>query len=145
MKITTKAQYGLRILMHVALDTALGRLSQGREIAVRQHINEPYLEQIMVILKKAGLVHTVRGRRGGYQLARDPRTITLLTVIETFEGDLELVERSDAEASDAGSNEARAGELVWQELSALLKQRAAAVNLAQVMETYAELHPEYTI
>lgn len=144
MKVTSKTQYGLRILMHIAAESELGRLAQGKDIALRQQINEPYLEQIMVLLKKAGLVTTVRGRRGGYQLAKAPAEISLLEVIETFEGELSLVDPPEA-ASGGISPEIRAGERVWSDLADQLREQTRAISLKAIREHHAEPNPEYVI
>ena len=137
MKISTKTQYGLRILLHVAKNTRAERLAQGKDIAARQNINE----QIMVSLKKGGLIQTQRGRNGGYMLARDPHDISVLAVIEVFEGDLALGESED-EANLSG--EGRACAWVWQELSTLLRERAADISLASIIERDVPF-PDYSI
>jgi len=61
-----------------------GRPLQARQIAERQGIPKQYLDQLMMDLKKAGLVLSLRGRQGGYQLARPANTITLWEAIATF-------------------------------------------------------------
>ena len=86
MNLSSKTRNGLRILLHVAQEAHCGRLAQGKDIALKQRINEPYLEQIMLSLKVAGLVRTVRGRNGGYTLACAPETISLLDIIQVCEG-----------------------------------------------------------
>ena len=145
MRVTSKTQYGLRILLHVARESKLGKLAQGREIAVSQSINEPYLEQIMVILKKAGLVSTVRGRNGGYQIAREPAQITLLEVIETFEGGLDLAAAGDGSPAAGTSAEAHAGTCIWADLTEVIRERTGGITLAQIRDDYAQIDPGYVI
>ena len=70
MKLSTRSRYGLRILMQIAIENSYGRLAQGKVISEKQEISEPYLEQIMITLRSSGLVRTVRGCNGGYQLDR---------------------------------------------------------------------------
>lgn len=141
MKVSTKTQYGLRILLHVAKDTRVGRLAQGKDIAARQAINEPYLEQIMVSLKKGGLIQTVRGRNGGYMLARAPEQITVRDIIEVFEGQLDLVE---GEGASSPGNEEEAAYSVWANLRDVIREETGGVTLAQIIER-SQRFPDYMI
>ena len=86
MKLSTKSRYGLRIVIQVACDNLEGRLSQGREIAKNQDLTEAYIEQIMIPLKKAGIIKTERGCSGGYMLGKSPEDISIMDLIEVFEG-----------------------------------------------------------
>lgn len=145
MRITSKTQYGLRILLHVARESQYGRLASGRDIAAQQEINEPYLEQIMVSLKKAGLVSTVRGRNGGYQLAADAGQVTLLSIIEAFEGDLDLAASGDGAPKTGESVEARAGDCIWSDLTMRLREHAGGITLSQIRDEYTQVNPDYVI
>lgn len=92
MKISSKGDYGLRALVDLALHHEAGAPVQVKDIARRQHVPEEYLGQLMVGLRRAGLVHSVRGAAGGYLLARPPAEITIAQVLETLEGSLALVD-----------------------------------------------------
>jgi Rrf2 family transcriptional regulator, cysteine metabolism repressor len=85
MRISTKGEYGLLALVDLALQPE-GEAVQAVQIANRQGIPKQYLDQLMLMLRKAGLVDSVRGRQGGYRLARPSRTITLLDVVVALEG-----------------------------------------------------------
>jgi Rrf2 family protein len=87
VKLSNKGRYGVRALFDMAFHGA-GAASQIREIAERQRIPPRFLEQIFQDLRRAGLVSSKRGPRGGYQLARTPREITLGDVIRALEGKL---------------------------------------------------------
>jgi len=87
MRISTKGEYGLLAIVDLALQPE-GTAAQATQIAERQGIPKQYLDQLMLILRKAGLIESVRGRQGGYKLARPARTITLLDVIVALEGPL---------------------------------------------------------
>ena len=90
MKLSTKGRYGLRILLDVALHGGEApRLA--REIASSQGISEKYISRLIIALRRAGLVVSVRGAKGGYRLGRDPESITLLDVVEAMEGRISLV------------------------------------------------------
>ena len=92
MKISSKGDYGLRALVDLAQHYEAGAPVQVKDIARRQMIPEEYLGQLMVGLRRAGLVHSVRGAAGGYLLARPPAEITVAQVVETLEGPLALVD-----------------------------------------------------
>ncbi len=142
MKLSSKTQYGMRILLQVAGSTGSGKLAQGKEIAARQNINEPYLEQIMVSLKKAGLIQTVRGRRGGYLLGVDPQTISLLDVIEIFEGPVAL-----AETGNEGDHKNRTDIIhdTLARISESFREEAGSVTLAAILEKDRRSIPDYVI
>ena len=86
---TTKSAYGLDAVLDLARRYGTG-LVQVKDIAERHGIPALYLVQILNLLVHAGLVRAVRGQQGGYELARDPGKITLLSVFEVLEGPLEL-------------------------------------------------------
>ena len=87
MRISTKGEYGLLAVVDLAMQPE-GTAVQAVQIAERQGIPKQYLDQLMLILRKAGLIESVRGRQGGYKLARPARTITLLDVTVALEGPL---------------------------------------------------------
>ncbi|MFH1485390.1 MAG: Rrf2 family transcriptional regulator, partial [Chloroflexota bacterium] len=80
-----RADYGLRALVDLAMHYDESPV-QTSEIASRQSIPEPYLDQLLTTLRKAGLIHSRRGPRGGHSLAREPGQILLSEVINTLEG-----------------------------------------------------------
>lgn len=85
MKLSTRGEYGLLAVVDIALQPQ-GTAVQAVQIATRQKISKLYLDQLMLPLKQAGLVESVRGRQGGYRLAREAREITMLDVIAALEG-----------------------------------------------------------
>lgn len=101
MKLSTRTQYGLRMLCQLAIDYEKSSVQMG-EIGEREGISEKYLGQIMLILKSSGLVLSVRGAQGGYYLSRPPDRIGLLEVFEILEG--EVFDFGDDPAPDAGTS-----------------------------------------
>ncbi len=87
MKLSKKSEYGLRALLELALAHGKATL-QRQEIAARQHIPVEFLEQILLMLKRAGLVSSRRGMKGGYALIKQPKDITLGQVIRILDGPL---------------------------------------------------------
>ncbi|MDH4083976.1 MAG: Rrf2 family transcriptional regulator [Nitrospira sp.] len=87
MKLSKKSEYGLRALLELTI--AHGKTTlQRHEIADRQRIPIEFLEQILLTLKRAGLVASRRGIKGGYTLIKQPREITLGHVIRLLDGPL---------------------------------------------------------
>lgn len=91
MKLSTKGRYGLKAMYDLALHYGNEPISL-KNIAQRQGISEYYLEQLMAILKKAGLVRSIRGAYGGYLLSRKPSEITVGDVLRALEGPIGLVD-----------------------------------------------------
>lgn len=91
MRISTKARYGFRVMLELALNYGNGPLRVS-DIAKRQGLSARYIEQLIASLKGAGLVLAVRGVHGGYSLARPPGRIHLLEVFERLEGSLAQLE-----------------------------------------------------
>jgi Rrf2 family cysteine metabolism transcriptional repressor len=86
MKIGSKGHYGLLALAELAANYRMRRAVQVKEIAKNQNIPSEYLGQIMVVLKRAHLVHGSRGPSGGYILARAPETISVKEILQALEG-----------------------------------------------------------
>lgn len=91
MKLSTRGRYGLRAMIDMAQNQDSGPIV-ARTIAERQGISERYLEQLMVPLKRAGLVKSIRGSQGGYILGGDPEKITAGDIIRVLEGPIAPVE-----------------------------------------------------
>lgn len=91
MRLSTKGRYGLKAMYDLALYYGNEPISL-KSIAERQDISEYYLEQLMAILRKAGLVQSIRGAYGGYLLARKPSEITVGDVLRALEGPIGLVD-----------------------------------------------------
>jgi Rrf2 family protein len=86
LELSTKTAYGLVALLELGSIHPSGQLLQVAEIARRQGIPERYLEQMLTALRRGGLLHSIRGPRGGYRLARPPAEIHLHEVVDCLEG-----------------------------------------------------------
>ncbi|MBI3537592.1 MAG: RrF2 family transcriptional regulator [Chloroflexi bacterium] len=91
MRVSSRGEYGLRALFHLAENYDKGPVASG-EIAKRQHIPPDYLNQLLIVLRRSGLVHSSRGRHGGHQLARPPRQIKLSDAVRVLDGTTAPVE-----------------------------------------------------
>ena len=85
MRISAKGEYAIKALLDLALQRERG-LIPIQEIAARQAIPQRYLEQVLLSLKRAGLLTSTRGSTGGYHLTRDPEEITVGAVLRAVEG-----------------------------------------------------------
>lgn len=85
MKLSTKGRYGLRAMIDLARYSEKEPVSIG-SVAARQEISERYLEQLVALLKKAGLVKSIRGASGGYVLAKKPSEISVGDILRATGG-----------------------------------------------------------
>lgn len=86
MRITTQGEYGIRCLLLLAKEQG-EKFIPISELAEREQLSKEYVEQLMLRLRRAGIVASSRGVHGGYQLARPPREITMREVLEVLEGE----------------------------------------------------------
>jgi Rrf2 family protein len=92
MKLSTRARYGLKMMLQLARGGGqAGKLSIS-EIARQAHLSRRYLEQLAIGLKNASLITATTGREGGYRLARSPEEITLREIIEACLGPVNIVD-----------------------------------------------------
>lgn len=91
MKLTTHGEYGVLAMYDLAMNYGMGPVALNA-IAARQGISEHYLEQLMRPLRKAGLVRSVRGAQGGYELARAPAEISVGDILREVEGPLSTLD-----------------------------------------------------
>ncbi|MEW6181857.1 MAG: Rrf2 family transcriptional regulator [Bacillota bacterium] len=85
MKLSTRIRYGVRALMDIAAHSASGPVSL-KDVSRRQLISEQYLEQLILPLKGAGMVQSVRGARGGFQLRKHASDILMSEIVEILDG-----------------------------------------------------------
>jgi Rrf2 family cysteine metabolism transcriptional repressor len=131
LKLSTKPRYGLRILAQMVADGGNNVPVSGKAIARKQGISVAYIEQILIPMRNAGLVRTIRGPKGGYLLDRPASDISLLEIIELFEGRLELVEDRDRTSAS----------VLWNRLSQVIRDEAETITVATLAELFAADHP----
>jgi Rrf2 family cysteine metabolism transcriptional repressor len=122
LAITSKAPYAVRALTELARrggdsPVPIGEIARAREIPVQ------FLEGLFATLRRAGVLHSQRGVKGGYLFARPPAEITVLEVVELLEGDL------GADASSAGE--------IWVEAVGAVKGVLGGTTIADVAEREA--------
>ena len=134
MRITTWAEYGLICSLHLARRFGDGPIT-GRDVATRERLPVDYVEQILLRLRRAGLVNSTRGARGGYVLARPPAEVTVREVIAASEHatfDLHCVSHPVGEERCAESQNCSIRP-VWQMLQRKIDDVLDSVVLADLL------------
>lgn len=117
MKLSTKGRYAMVALVDLA--TSPGRLTTLAEISRRQDLSLPYLEQLFVRLRRAGLVESVRGPGGGYRLARAPETIRVADVLGAVDETVSALHvGAGASGGQSGTRAQSLTNRLWEGLSA---------------------------
>lgn len=130
MKISTRGRYGLRVMMELAGHYGRGPMPVDT-IAGNQDISGKYIHLLVTALRSAGLVRTVRGPGGGYELARPPAEITALDVVTVLEGRSAPVECTVNSASCPRSGWCAARD-VWCDVAAAIEGVLSALTLEQL-------------
>jgi Rrf2 family protein len=144
LRLPTKARYGMRAILELALHYDTGEPVLMRDIAARRGLPEKYLEQVLIPLRNAGLVRSVRGARGGYLLTRDPSEMTLLAIVEACIGDVTMVDCTD-DPGYCSRVDSCATFVVWKELTEAIRATLAGRTLADLMDIERGLLPEKAI
>jgi Rrf2 family protein len=132
MQITRQADYAVRAVLHL---TKMGNTERAATstVAKEQHIPPSFLAKIISQLSIAGLLHTSRGARGGVMLARDPKDITLLEVVEAIDGPIQLNECVGSEGT-CTFDENCPIKPVWCNAQEELVNRLKNTNFADLMQ-----------
>ena len=133
MQLTTRGRYAVMAMTELA-ERAAGRAVPLADIAERQQISRPYLEQLFARLRRSGLVRSVRGAGGGYRLARPAAELSVAEVVEAVDESLQAT-RCDGQGPGCMSGGARCRTHdLWVETGRQLRGYLAAVSLADVVE-----------
>ncbi len=140
MKLSTKGRYGLRSMIDLALNSK-GEQVALYSIAERQNISVSYLEQVFSILRKSGLVNSIKGAQGGYILADKPADITVGRILRALEGSLSIVDYSNEEVEeDKKSVEYCLKVNVWEKINQSIDKVVDNITLEDLIEEYKELN-----
>ncbi|HIK12040.1 MAG TPA: Rrf2 family transcriptional regulator [Oscillatoriaceae cyanobacterium M33_DOE_052] len=125
MKLTTTGHYSVKALLDLSLLEGFGPASV-KAIATRQNIPAPYLEKLLMQMRRSGLVQSVRGYQGGYQLARPPAKISLGQILEAVG---ETIEPLPGREPDAETASDWVTFCLWQRLHQKLKESLYTISL----------------
>lgn len=137
MKMSTKGRYGLRAMLDLALSSGGDHVALST-IAERQNISSNYLEQVFSVLRKAGLVKSVKGAQGGYILAESLNRITVGEILRVLEGDL-AVAGDDADGDLVNPVEYCLKTQVWDQINASINAVVDAITLEDLLLAYKKM------
>ena len=134
VKVSTRGDYACRALVSLALHGDGEGPTSVRDIAERTGLPQPYLEQILLALKGAGLVRSKRGVGGGYVLAREPSSITLGSIVSAVDGPIVLGDFGEPHQNGACDHEGQCVLLaVWSGVSEQMRRLLDALTLSDVV------------
>ena len=134
MKLSTRGRYGLRAMVDLAANSGEEAVCI-QSIARRQNISESYLEQLVRLLRKAGLVTSVRGAGGGYRLAKPADSISVGDVLRALEGNLDAVACGafQKEHPCRGADQC-VTKYVWKKINDAIGQAVDSIRLSELVE-----------
>lgn len=132
MKISTKGRYALRLMLDLAQQPPTEYVSI-RSVATRQGISEKYLEQIIKMLSKGGLVESTRGKSGGYRLTRTPESYTVGEILRVTEGSLAPVSCLEEEHHCENCDDCVTYE-IWQNVLDAINEVVDSITLSYLVE-----------
>ncbi|MBW2565914.1 MAG: Rrf2 family transcriptional regulator [Deltaproteobacteria bacterium] len=133
MKLSTRSRYGTRMMLDMAQHYDAGPVQIG-DIARRQDISVKYLEQLVIPLKKADYVKSVRGPKGGYMLAKHPKEITVGEIVTVLEGGVNLSDCIENPDICEKSTDCLTRGL-WEEATKAVYDTLNSVTLSEMIET----------
>lgn len=140
MKFSTKGRYGLRAMVDLAVH-AKGEHVALCSIAERQGISTNYLEQVFSVLRKSGLVKSVKGAQGGYILSEAPADIKVGRILRALEGPLSVI---DENAENSGKSESSIQHCirmcVWDKMNKSLNDLADSLTLEDLVDNYFKMN-----
>ena len=132
MKISMKGDYGVRALVDLAEHYGEPPV-QSKDIAERQDIPEPYLDQLLTTLRKAGLIHSRRGPQGGHSLAKEPADIALSDAIAALEGPVVAIGCLDGTV--VCKHNGRCGQQeIWQAVTQNTQQLLESTSVGELLQ-----------
>lgn len=137
MKISTRGRYAIRLMADLAQHQENGFVAL-KDVAQRQGISKKYLEQIVTLLNRPGMLQTNRGYQGGYRLAQPADKYTLGDILRITEGSLAPVVCLEADASPCERASSCVTLPVWKELSAIINNYLDSVTIQDLLDKQAE-------
>jgi Rrf2 family cysteine metabolism transcriptional repressor len=146
MKVSLKATYGILAALDLTLNNGTAPV-QAKSIARRQGIPLRFLEQVLNVMKNAGLVDSLRGAQGGYLLGKLPEEISLAEIVEALDGTLS-VNAAQKPTSRRPQGQSKPGLLladVWEQVRQAEIGVLSAVSLRELAERHQQIERERTL
>ena len=134
MKLSTRSRYGTRLMLDMAQHYDHGPLHLS-SIAQRQGISAKYLEQIIIPLKRAQLVKSIRGPKGGHILAKPPEAITVGEIVALMEDSMSIVDCSE-HPEVCERSETCVTRYIWREAANAMFGKLSAITLADLVKIH---------
>jgi Rrf2 family protein len=146
MRVSTRGDYASRALLSLALRSDGMTPTSVRDIAERTGLPQPYLEQILLALKGAGIVRSKRGVGGGYVLARRPSEITLGAIVSAVDGPIVVGDFGQPHENGACDHEGQCALLaVWSDVGELMRRHLDSFTLADMVSTARGMAPAVAV
>lgn len=136
MRISTRSRYGIRLMINLAANYNKG-YSFLKDIARQEEISEKYLSQIVIPLRRAGLLSASRGVHGGYTLTKPPNEISAKEIVEVLEGDLFLLE-CQRDKNPCSRVTGCSSQGLWEGLSEKMSEYLSQVALGDLLKIKQE-------
>ena len=144
MKFSTKSRYALRLMAELAR-YAPGSTVSLKEISERQQLSLKYLEQIVPLLNKTGMLSTTRGYQGGYRLAKAPSECTVGEILETTEGSLAPVSCLEHTPNPCERCSACDTLPVWEGLNRVIMDYLDGITIQTILDQKHELEEKHRL
>ncbi len=140
LRLSTKVQYGVRAMFEIAKDYKKGPITI-KEIAIRQEVSEPYLEQLLNKLRHAGLIKSQKGPGGGYILCKKPYEISIGEILNALEGPVAITQCLDASSNSSGCSriEGCVARLLWKSLGEKIEHFLKTISLRDLLKEETRL------
>lgn len=133
MIVSTKGRYALRVMVSLAQRPSEEYVPL-KEIAEKEEISQKYLESIMAMLSKGGLVDAVHGKGGGYRLNRSPEEYTVDSILKLTEGDISAVSCTSQGAAACSRTHCCETRPMWDRLDKMIHDFLSGITLADIIK-----------
>lgn len=141
LKLTTKGQYGVRAMFEIAKGYARGPITI-KEIAERQELSVPYLEQILNRLRRGGFIKSQKGPGGGYVLSKKPADISVSEILKSLEGPIAITHCLGPTAKGCNRVERCVARLLWKSLGERIEQFLKTMSLKDLLKEGVRIEGE---
>ncbi len=132
IKVSSKGRYSVKAVYELAVRYGQGPVAVTW-IAKAQNMSEQYLEQLMPLLKRAGIVVGMRGAQGGYMLAKEPREISVSDVVSAVEGPISLTDCSSEDSLGCADMDSCVGPDVWSRVQEAVIDTMAGMSFEMLL------------